>query len=118
MVKIIYLVAVLGWQKTRENADDITATLAALSTKIDMSVLYRGLDPDHIHNLVSVVGVPYNTFKYRENFMQTLPFFTQCDLLPSYDLSPLFLLSLTLMLCHPLLLSGFLSSDNLLIIQL
>lgn len=50
--------AVLGWQKARESPDDIAATLAALSTEIDMSVLYRGLDPKHIYSLVSVVGRP------------------------------------------------------------
>ncbi|OWM65342.1 hypothetical protein CDL15_Pgr008932 [Punica granatum] len=58
---------VLGWQNTRESADDIAATLAALSTDIDMSVLYRGLDPKHIHSLVSVVcyyGQHYHCFAY------------------------------------------------------
>lgn len=49
--------AVLGWQNTRENADDITATLAALNTDIDISVLYRGLDPKNTRSLVSVVCI-------------------------------------------------------------
>lgn len=53
----MYCLAVLGWQNTCESADDIAATLAALNTSIDMSVLYRGLDPKHVHNLVSVVCI-------------------------------------------------------------
>ncbi|TYH42024.1 hypothetical protein ES332_D11G034800v1 [Gossypium tomentosum] len=46
---------VLGWQNTCESADDIAATLAALTNEIDISVLYRGIDPKNKHNLVSVV---------------------------------------------------------------
>lgn len=47
--------AVLGWQNTCESAEDIKATLVALNTDIDISVLYRGLDPKNKHSLVSVV---------------------------------------------------------------
>lgn len=49
--------AVLGWQNTCESVDAIKATLAALATEIDISVLYRGLDPKNVHRLVSVVCI-------------------------------------------------------------
>lgn len=63
----------LGWQNTCENVDDITATLEALSAKIDISVLYRGLSPKSTHNLVSMVcyyGQHYHCFAYGHNHGQ------------------------------------------------
>ncbi|KAI3686481.1 hypothetical protein L1987_80159 [Smallanthus sonchifolius] len=58
---------VLGWQNTCESVEDIKATLSALSTEIDLSVLYRGLDPNNARRLVSVVcyyGQHYHCFAY------------------------------------------------------
>lgn len=58
---------VLGWQNTCEDIDDIKATLSALSTEVDIGVLYRGLDPKNKHCLVSVVcyyGQHYHCFAY------------------------------------------------------
>ncbi|KAL3528300.1 hypothetical protein ACH5RR_007622 [Cinchona calisaya] len=64
---------VLGWQNTCEHVDDITATLTALSTELDISVLYRGLDPKNKHCLVSVVcyyGQHYHCFAYSHDHEQ------------------------------------------------
>ncbi|XP_024013421.1 uncharacterized protein LOC18021057 isoform X2 [Eutrema salsugineum] len=58
---------VLGWQNTCENVEDIAATLAALNTVIDISNIYRGLDPKSTYTLASVVcyyGQHYHCFAY------------------------------------------------------
>ncbi|KAL6524362.1 hypothetical protein OROHE_016033 [Orobanche hederae] len=59
--------AVLGWPTASESAEDINATLEALSVEIDVSVFYRGLDQQTRHRLVSVVcysGMHYHCFAY------------------------------------------------------
>ncbi|CAA3027694.1 Ubiquitinyl hydrolase 1 [Olea europaea subsp. europaea] len=67
-------VPVLGRQNTCESVDNITATLAALSTKIDISVLYHcGLDQKGTHCLVSMVcfyGQHYCCFAYKHEYEQ------------------------------------------------
>ncbi|KAL7232420.1 hypothetical protein ACSBR2_010442 [Camellia fascicularis] len=49
------LIAVLGWESRSEPADDISATLRALSTEIDIGVMYEGVDPGKIYSLISMV---------------------------------------------------------------
>ncbi|MCL7027292.1 hypothetical protein MKW94_004287 [Papaver nudicaule] len=59
--------AVLGWQNTCESVNDIKATVAALTTELDVAVLFRGVDPGNKHRLVSVVcyyGQHYHCFAY------------------------------------------------------
>ncbi|XP_022852661.1 uncharacterized protein LOC111374241 [Olea europaea var. sylvestris] len=65
--------AVLGWQNACECVDDITATLAAFTTEIDISVLYHGLDQKCTHRLVFVVcfyGQHYVSFAYKHDHQQ------------------------------------------------
>ena len=45
----------VGWANGQESVDDISSTVDAIDTQIDVSVIYRGLPDHHIVNLVSVV---------------------------------------------------------------
>lgn len=47
---------VLGWQSVRENLEDISTALAALTTEIDIAVIYGGLDEGRKHHLISMVN--------------------------------------------------------------
>eukprot|EP00850_Spirogloea_muscicola_P020246 SM000211S06616 [mRNA] locus=s211:69244:78836:+ [translate_table: standard] len=62
--------AVLGWQHMREAADDIAATMNAIDTLVDLSVVYKGLSSGTAHQLVSVVcyyGQHYHCFAFYQD---------------------------------------------------
>lgn len=48
---------VLGWQTTSESLACISATLSALTTEIDIGVLYQCLGPGNRYSLISAVHI-------------------------------------------------------------
>ncbi|KAL8140761.1 hypothetical protein V2J09_006782 [Rumex salicifolius] len=70
-------ITVLGWQNTSEDVADIAATLSSLTTEMDISILYRGVDPKNMHRLVSVVcyyGQHYHCFAYSQDSKEWIMF--------------------------------------------
>eukprot|EP00261_Vitis_vinifera_P039321 XP_019080564.1 PREDICTED: uncharacterized protein LOC104881683 isoform X2 [Vitis vinifera] len=61
-------ITVIDRKNGHERGADISTTLAALSTKIDLGILYEGLDEGNTHYLISLVcftGKNYRCFAYR-----------------------------------------------------
>ncbi|GBG82410.1 hypothetical protein CBR_g34786 [Chara braunii] len=67
----------LGWQKTRENIEDIRSTLKAIDTDIDIGIIYDGVDKGMRHRLVSVAcyyGQHYHCFALNQDLDQWIKF--------------------------------------------
>lgn len=61
---------VLGWQNMNESVEDISATLAAITTEVDIRVFYRGLDQGSKYSLISLVcyyGQHYHCFAFEDD---------------------------------------------------
>lgn len=50
-------IVVIDRKNGHERGADISTTLAALSTKIDLGILYEGLDEGNTHYLISLVNL-------------------------------------------------------------
>jgi hypothetical protein len=64
--------------------DDISATLAGISTEIDISIFYRGLDQGSKHTLVSVVW-PRRPFVLFYLILECVDGFVDCSFLKSQN---------------------------------